>query len=132
MTGPGVVSGRHSFAGEGGGKGLGVIAERRSGTNGGLRLIAEVRGGEKSGGQLSGSLSRRDGQLSVQGDSDRLEHRIVVSNGEEEAAVEVGQRPGSEVQTKEVLYLRTVAIERWLNNNGWPADEEEGWAEGLR
>ncbi|KAL3637009.1 hypothetical protein CASFOL_019308 [Castilleja foliolosa] len=54
------------------------------------------------------SLSRKDGQLLVQGDNKhRLEHRIIVSGGGEEGE---GRRRWSDVEAVDMLYLRTEMI----------------------
>ncbi|KAI3444189.1 hypothetical protein Pfo_000854 [Paulownia fortunei] len=52
--------------------------------------------------------SRKDGQLLVQGDKHRLEHRIIISGGGE--AEEEGQRRWSDVQASDLLYLRSEML----------------------
>ncbi|KAK4431973.1 RING-H2 finger protein ATL43 [Sesamum alatum] len=156
------ISGRHSSAGERGSS-LEIIVENpgSDGSRGRISLdswssrrktgnpVSENRG------RLSESWksSRKDGQLPVQGDKHRLEHRIIIS-GVGEAEEEEGRRRWSDVQAAEILYLRSemilggedgsgrgvinersvseiTGVSRYRNNNGRKEErerEEEGVA----
>ncbi|KAL0404639.1 UNVERIFIED_CONTAM: RING-H2 finger protein ATL43 [Sesamum radiatum] len=123
------ISGRHSYAGERGSS-LEIIVENPGGEfRGRVSLDSwnsrrkKTRNSENWRRDLSmeswkasnaenpgrkSKASRKDGQLPVQGDEHRLEHRIIISGGEE--AEEGGRRRWSDVQAAEFLYLRKEMI----------------------
>ncbi|KAK4415338.1 RING-H2 finger protein ATL43 [Sesamum alatum] len=158
------VSGRHSYAGERG-RSLEIIVENPGGDfRGRVSLDSwnsrrkKTRNSENWRRDLSmeswkssraenpgrkSKASRKDGQLPVQGDKHRLEHRIIISGGEE------GRRRWSDVEAAELLYLRKEMIleeeegsgrrvinersvseitgmSRYRSNNGGREREEEG------
>ncbi|XP_057787169.1 RING-H2 finger protein ATL43-like [Salvia miltiorrhiza] len=109
------VSGRHSSAGERG-TALEIIAEnprddllrgrvsldswnsrRKTGAGSGGKMLDRLSVAENPG--RRGKAGRKDGQLPVQGDKHRLEHRIIISGGGE------GLRRWSDVQAADLLYL---------------------------
>ncbi|KAL0339929.1 UNVERIFIED_CONTAM: RING-H2 finger protein ATL43 [Sesamum radiatum] len=123
------ISGRHSYAGERGSS-LEIIVENPGGEfRGRVSLDSwnsrrkKTRNSENWRRDLSmeswkssnaenpgrkSKASRKDGQLPVQGDKHRLEHRIIISGGEE--AEEGERRRWSDVQAAEFLYLRKEMI----------------------
>ncbi|PIN02673.1 hypothetical protein CDL12_24816 [Handroanthus impetiginosus] len=165
------VSSRHSSAGERGGS-LEIIVENPEEDFRGrvsldswksrrktVSLNLRSKNGNEPGkdGQLSGNLgkrsksSRKDGQLPVQGDKHRLEHRIIISGGGEDEK-EDRRRRWSDVQAADLLYLRSemllgggeeevgsgrgvingrsvsdiTGVSRYRSNNGGREREEEG------
>ncbi|GFP97456.1 RING-H2 finger protein atl43 [Phtheirospermum japonicum] len=123
------VSGRHSSAGEAGSS-LEIIVENQTNDNAlrGRVSLDSWNSRRKTGwrsrksgdhqpgktadipGRRSRSLSRKDGQLPVQGDKHRLEHRIIVSGGEAAAEEGEGTRRWSDVEAADMLYLRSEMI----------------------
>ncbi|PIN08601.1 hypothetical protein CDL12_18819 [Handroanthus impetiginosus] len=105
------ISGRHSSAGERGrnSHSLEIIAEnRRHDSRGRISLDGwkSSRRKEKEGTMSENTRAlRKDGQLPVQGDKRRLEHRIIVSATEEEE-----RRRWSDVEAAAFLYLRSEMI----------------------
>lgn len=128
------VSGRHSSAGERGSP-LEIIVEnrgddfrgrvsldswnskRKTGDHELANSSSKMLDSWKSSRKISYSVSeaenpgrrskasRKDGQLLVQGDKHRLEHRIIISGGGEE-----GVRRWSDVQAADLLFLRSEML----------------------
>ncbi|KAG8372347.1 hypothetical protein BUALT_Bualt12G0056600 [Buddleja alternifolia] len=104
------ISGRHSYAGERGSS-LEIIVENPGNDLRGRVSLDSWNSRRKPGNceQQRSKASRKDGQLPVQGDKHRLEHRIIISGGEA-ADEEEAQRRWSDVQAVELLYLKTEMI----------------------
>ncbi|KAL1548864.1 RING-type E3 ubiquitin transferase [Salvia divinorum] len=129
------VSGRHSSAGE-----RGAAAASDNDLLRGRGSLDSWNSRRKT--SNSGGRGRKDGQLPVQGDRHRLEHRIIISGEEEERL-----RRWSDVQAAESLYLKSemllgggesgsgvingrsvseiTGMSRYKGNNGGKEEEEE-------